>query len=64
MDFFWSLRIDTVEKILETAFVLVIREIYQLLKFLLKSISQETIVDSSHARHIYSNDSKMFHLLS
>ena len=63
MDFFWSLRIDTVEKILETAFVLVIREVYQLLKFFLKSVSKKTIVDSRHARHIYSYDSKMFHLL-
>ena len=63
MDFFWSLRVDTVEKILETAFVLVIREVYQLLKFFLKSVAKETIVDSRHARHIYSNDTKMFHLL-
>ena len=63
MDLFWSLRIDTVEKILETAFVLVIREVYKLLKFFLKPVAKETIVNSRHAHHIYSDDSKMLHLL-
>ena len=64
MDFLWSLWINTVEKILEAALILVIREINQLLKLFFESVTQEAIVNSSHARHVDSNNPEMLHLLS
>ena len=64
MNFLWSLGIDTIEKILETALILVIREINELLKLFFESVTQEAIVNPSHARHVDSNNPEMFHLLS
>ena len=63
MDFFWSLRIHSVEKVLKTTLVLVIRKINKLLKFLLETVTQEAVVNSGDPCHINAYNAKMFHLL-
>ena len=63
MDLFGSLRIHTVEQVLKTSLVLVIRKVNKLFKFLLKTVTQEAVVNSGDPCHINAYNAKMFHLL-
>mmetsp|Transcript_28733 Transcript_28733/g.38324 ORF Transcript_28733/g.38324 Transcript_28733/m.38324 type:complete len:219 (-) Transcript_28733:85-741(-) len=63
MDLFGCLRVDAVEEVLETALVLVIREVYKLLELLLEAVSQESVVDARHSCHVDANDAEVLHLL-
>lgn len=63
MYLFRSLRVDTIEEVLEAALVLIIREVYELLEFFFKAVTQETVVDAGHARYIDPDDAEVFHLL-
>ena len=64
MDLFGSLRIHTVEQVLKTSLVLVIRKVNKLFKFLLETVTQEAVVNSGDPRYIDTDDAEMLHLLS
>ena len=64
VDLFRSRWVHSVEEVLETAFVLVVRQVDQLFKFLFKAVPEETVMNAGDSGYVDADNPEVLHLLS